>query len=110
MNDVHGIPKPLELVAAQFGSLSPAEEKFLEAIAIGKEADCSLLDKGDWTMRIRLFGLALCTNPTAIVHVTYRVIFLLGGIIDKEVDLSGANISFPRRLQKCIFNESPLPL
>jgi hypothetical protein len=105
MADTHATLKLLELAASRFYSISPAEQKFFDAAADGKDADCSKLSGEHRVIRAKLFSW-LCTDPDASAQVTYRGVSILGAEIDGEVDLEWAKISFPLRIGQCVFKEA----
>jgi sRNA-binding regulator protein Hfq len=94
--------------------LTPAEEKFLRAVAEGQIADFSAEKQEDndpsnasqWKEErvLRASCIAwLCTDPDAAKLLTHRGILAQGLRIDGELDLIFAKLDVPLSFQKCAF-------
>ncbi len=94
--------------------LTPAEEKFLRAVAEGQIADFSSqndqendpANAGQWPLSRVLSADCiawLCTNPDAARFLTHRGIFAQGVRIDGELDLQFARVNVPLAFGKCAF-------
>src|SRR5208282_534209 len=94
--------------------LTPAEEKFLRAVAEGQVADFSSQKdeendpanasqwKNDRVLRAPCIAW-LCTDPDAARFLTHRGIYARGARIDGKLNLQFARVDSPLTFDKCAF-------
>ena len=94
--------KVLDLAAARFHDIWPAERILFETAASGKHPDFTLGEAKDRIIRADRISW-VCANPEASAQVTYRGLSITGAAIDGEVDLSWAKVPFPLKMEQCVF-------
>jgi sRNA-binding regulator protein Hfq len=104
--------KLLELAKAKFGELSPVDDKFFRAAAVGEFADYSSEDESQndpatansWGSERVLNAnriVWVCTDKEAVKYATHKGIMVEGARIDSDLDLEESIIPFRLLFGNC---------
>jgi sRNA-binding regulator protein Hfq len=110
-------PALLALAREKFGTLSRAEEELFSAAQQGRPASALAVDEkennpadavnwpADRVARAKCVSW-VCTDPQALVLITYQGLELRGMRIDGELNLNNAEPKFSLRARQCAFSET----